>query len=528
MDSLPYEEPAFWLVCSLVGFVLLLNLSRHLVDHLCYAGLIAQVLLGALWGAPLGSSLLPLDLQTSIRTLGYLGLLLLVAQGGAEARLDILSSPRNAVTALLVGLTGIALPIGLSMLLLPLAFGYEPLQAFACGASMSSTSLGTILTLLSTVKSLEQQDEKGAVAEERDATVASSTSATSASNAEHGSGGLLDTRLGTILVGAALLDDVVGLVMSKVILVIGPSAAGGGIQPWTIVRPILSSSLMMATTAVLGRWVVGPSARWISRKGLAQRVRLPPRASKVVDGEGVLAAAWICITLLYVVIAHYVDTSLLIGAFCSGALLEHASRSFSRGGSTASATVTQRLGTLQGTLLLPFFFASIGFAIPLRSLFGGMVVWKGFVYAGLMALAKAAAGLWLVVVDAVEGRRGGAATGRADMELERREREDQPVPSSMPGAVSVRDRPRRWGAPLLLGCSLVARGEIGFLIVGLAQQAGLVGGSEGMADEALQVTVWALLLNTVVGPICAGLIVKWKRGEVMREVMRGRWGRAGA
>ena len=72
----------------------------------------------------------------------------------------------------LVALTGIALPIGLSYILM-LVTGATPLQAFAAGAALCSTSLGTTFTVMQV-------------------------------------SGLVVTRMGVVLTSAAMMDDVVG------------------------------------------------------------------------------------------------------------------------------------------------------------------------------------------------------------------------------------------------------------------------------------------------------------------------------
>lgn len=83
----------------------------------------------------------------------------------------------NATVSVLVALTGILLPIALSFALLDAGFHYPPLQAFAAGAALSSTSLGTTFFVL-------QAASKG------DASV-----------------NLIKTRIGTILVAVAIIDD---------------------------------------------------------------------------------------------------------------------------------------------------------------------------------------------------------------------------------------------------------------------------------------------------------------------------------
>lgn len=73
-------------------------------------------------------------------------------------------------------------------MLIPL--GYEPLEAFAAGSSLSSTSLGTTFVVLKAV---------GGGPEPAKADGEPSSGA---------EGGLEKTRLGTILAGAAVFDDV--------------------------------------------------------------------------------------------------------------------------------------------------------------------------------------------------------------------------------------------------------------------------------------------------------------------------------
>lgn len=72
-----------------------------------------------------------------------------------------------------VAATGIALPIGLSYVLLLLA-NATPLQAFAAGSALCSTSLGTTFAVMQT-------------------------------------SGLSATRMGVVLTSAAMMDDVVGM-----------------------------------------------------------------------------------------------------------------------------------------------------------------------------------------------------------------------------------------------------------------------------------------------------------------------------
>jgi Kef-type K+ transport system membrane component KefB len=115
-------------------------------------------------------------------------------------------------------IVGILAPVALSIALLSAGFGYEVRESFAIGAALSSTSLGTTFSVI-------QEADVG-----------------------NGKGGMVDTRVGTVLVSAALIDDVVGLVMAKVIGEMGGDGEGLG---WTIGRPILVAICLSAITPFL-------------------------------------------------------------------------------------------------------------------------------------------------------------------------------------------------------------------------------------------------------------------------------------
>jgi hypothetical protein len=67
----------------------------------------------------------------------------------------------------------------------------------------------------------------------------------------------------------------------------------------------------------------------------------------------------------------------------------------------------------------------------------------------------------------------------------------------------------------LLGAAMVARGEIGLLIVEIGYNE-----TSYVSDAGLNIAIWAILLNTIIGPIIVGLLIKFK-GE---NLGRGPWG----
>ncbi|KAK2865228.1 hypothetical protein FQN49_003791, partial [Arthroderma sp. PD_2] len=169
---LPYHEPGIEPILILSSLILCLNVINTTLDKLIFCGLLGQVFIGVAWGTP-GAKWLDRGSQDIIVQIGYLGLLLLVFEGGLGTNFQSLKA--NISLSVAVAATGVCFPMAIAFVLQPLAKA-TPLQAFAAGAALCSTSLGTTFTILNT-------------------------------------SGLLATRLGTVLSSAAMMDDVIGLVM---------------------------------------------------------------------------------------------------------------------------------------------------------------------------------------------------------------------------------------------------------------------------------------------------------------------------
>ena len=68
---------------------------------------------------------------------------------------------------------------------------------------------------------------------------------------------------------------------------------------------------------------------------------------------------------------------------------------------------------------------------------------------------------------------------------------------------------------LLLGSAMVARGEIGLLIIEIGYNS-----TSYVSEEGFITGVWAILLNTIIGPITVGVLVKLYG----KHIGEGRWG----
>lgn len=70
-------------------------------------------------------------------------------------------------------------------------------------------------------------------------------------------------------------------------------------------------------------------------------------------------------------------------------------------------------------------------------------------------------------------------------------------------------------AGLLLGSAMVARGEIGLLIIEIGYNE-----TAYVSEDGFITAVWAILLNTIIGPVTVGYLAKL-RG---RRIGEGEWG----
>ena len=300
--------------------------------------------------------------QETFLAIGYIGLILIIFEGGLTSRMDLLK--QNFLLSMLAATTGVLFPIGLSYLLLYLGFGYGAVETFIIGAALSTTSLGTTFAVI------------GGASKDID---------------------LSQTRVGTVLVSAAVIDDVSGLVMSSVIHDLGSISGGASVNlGWLIGRPILASILMAALTPLLCKYCFAPLFRRYIEHHFARFDHL----SNVVLMVLILCA--------FISIAAFAGTSVLFGAFLAGSVLtylpskhpegpfvvysrEHGEQTDEKSPAFVH-TFEKYFSDVQKYLMEPLFFASIGFAIPFVDLWTGAAIWHGVVYTLLMLFAKVSLG----------------------------------------------------------------------------------------------------------------------------------------
>ncbi len=190
-------------------------------------------------------------------------------------------------------MTGIGLPIALSFALLNAGFGYRSLEAFAAGAALSSTSLGTTLAALNSVTKSCSATEKMTYrtpGSTRASADASTPLANTSLGSENGNAltpthppepSLQQSRIGTVLISAAIIDDVIGLVIAALIPALASISSDSSSDhsglAWTIVRPLLSSILIAVVGCLVARFILRPLF-WY--RGVGERWCAPARLGK--------------------------------------------------------------------------------------------------------------------------------------------------------------------------------------------------------------------------------------------------------
>ncbi|KAJ9492820.1 hypothetical protein VN97_g461 [Penicillium thymicola] len=562
-----YHEPSIETVLNYTGFLLSLNIVNTCLDKLLYCGLIGQLFIGVLWGTP-GAQLFDQEIERVIQQIGYLGLILLIYEGGLSTSIKSLKA--NILLSTAVAITGICVPMGLSFILKELGSATS-LQSFAAGAALSATSLGTTFTILSTTQ-------------------------------------LTTTRLGTVTTSAAMLDDVVGLVMVQIISNLGGSTAS--FSAVTVIRPVFVSIGFAVGLLLLCAFCLQP--------GLKRLLACKPKFPAFVRTAQFAFLGQTCVLVGIVAGATYAGTSSLFAAYIAGVIVswldgliaeaKEPIPALHSGGASHEQTSNHQRSTQNSKnrrteetpssptqhpreaeiahndtptgeliyntyykepvnrILLPLFFASIGFAIPITKMFSGQVVWRGIIYAMLMAIGKMITGLWLVrfspspvsgLISTIKKpftharsycaspRRISRKSNQNKNATQRPATQDDSADVSTPDNVKnepqstnrhpastsrLPPKPKSLYPPSILGLAMVARGEVGYLIASIAESQGIFSSepSEGPSEIYL-VVIWAISLCTLIGPILVGALVRrvkklqQLRGDIGSDPL-GVWG----
>jgi Kef-type K+ transport system membrane component KefB len=276
-------------------------------------------------GIVLGPSMLGLvDPQHEVlHALAELGVVILLFQIGLETNLKRLLAV--GPTALAVALAGVAVPFALGYYA-SAALGLEPLVRLVMGAALTATSVGITARVLSDLGRLQDPESQ-------------------------------------VVLGAAVIDDVIGLV---ILAVVGAIVAGGDVTPMLVGKLTVTAFGFIGVALLVGGFAVPPLFNLLDR---------------YLKGPSLPLIA-LTVALLVAVLAVKVGSALIIGAFTAGLLFAP----------TRQLHAIEK-GVVQiGYFFVPLFFVSVGALVDAGSFSDARVLLIGGVLTVCAVVGKVVAG----------------------------------------------------------------------------------------------------------------------------------------
>jgi Kef-type K+ transport system membrane component KefB len=356
----------------LLGFAAALlgaKLLGEFAERIGQPAVLGELLAGVVLGPPL---LGWVPASAGLLLLAEIGIILLLFEVGVETDLEELL--RVGGPAFAVAIAGMIMPF-VGGYLVTQALGYPAATSVFAGAALTATSIGITARVLSEL-------------------------------------GVLHTREGRIILGAAVVDDVLGLIVLAVVSQIGQ---GAGVAAGTVLR---------ATGLAVGFFVVAVVAGIPLGRRL---VRIVGRANV----RGVLLAACVGVALLMSVAARKAGSAEIVGAFATGLVLARTNRRHdidraikpvvdvfaplffvSVGAQLEITYLDPRVARNRDTLLLALALTVVGVAGKFAAgFFAGRRTRRAFVGAGMVPRGEVG------LVFASVGRASGALSGEVFVAL---------------------------------------------------------------------------------------------------------------
>ena len=253
-----------------ITLLLLLAKISSLIEKIGQAAVLGEMLMGVLIGNLflLGIDVVePVKSNAIIAFLAELGVVILLFQIGLES--DIAAMRKVGVPALLVAVIGVVAPFALGTYVIGpwLLPGLSNNAYLFLGATLTATSVGITARVFRDLKVLQSAEAQ-------------------------------------IVLGAAVIDDVLGLIILAVVSAIASVGAIGLADVGVIA---LKALLFLVGALVIGQRVAPLASRWLS---------------KIHAGSGMKFTLLISFCLFFAWLAHWIGLAPIIGAFAAGLVLD--------------------------------------------------------------------------------------------------------------------------------------------------------------------------------------------------------------
>jgi Na+:H+ antiporter len=272
------------------------KLAAEIFERLKQPAVAGEILAGVVIGPSVLGWVAPSELTGALSEIGVIFLLFLVGLETKPAEIF-----RVGWRALLVAVLGVVLPF-IAGYLIMLAWGETRIEAIFVGAALVATSVGITARVL-------------------------------------GQMGLLGLEVSRIILGAAVIDDILGLL---ILAVVSSMAKEGGVN---YVQIGTTAALAVGFTLL----VILVGARAVSR------IRM--RVEKLKVGQSYLVFG-LSLCLGLALVASYIGVAAIIGAFLAGMALSE----------SAEGTDMPHQAEAVTEFLLPFFLTNIGMQLKLDAL----------------------------------------------------------------------------------------------------------------------------------------------------------------
>jgi Kef-type K+ transport system membrane component KefB len=314
IDAAAHGGPVVPVLIGLVVILLAAKIGGEVFERAGQPAVLGELLFGIVLGnlTLLGFHGLEF-LQTSpgIEILAQLGVILLLFQVGLESNVAEMLSV--GWSSLLVAVLGVIAPFflgwGVSAWLLPRE---EPLAHVFLGATLCATSVGITARVLADL-------------------------------------GRLSIREAKIILGAAVIDDVLGLVILSVVSgVIGAANTGGSLGSLEALAIVAKAIVFLVGAILIGGW-------------LSRRVF---RLAGFLRTQGILLALSLAVCFLLSYLADRIGLATIVGAFAAGLILDGVR--YRDLGERTKHTIEELIQPIAG-FLVPVFFVLMGLRVDLSS-----------------------------------------------------------------------------------------------------------------------------------------------------------------
>jgi len=276
-------------------------LAGHMSKRIGMPAVIGQLLVGIILGPALFGVL---HENSFIHTFSEIGVVLLMFIAGLESNLTLLK--KYFKPSLVVAILGVIVPV-ISMYGMSLAFGISQLESLFIGVIFAATSVSISVEVLRELNVLESKE-------------------------------------GTIILGAAVVDDLLAVIILSVLTsLFGAQLAAASSTHMSLGLSLLLQALFMVAVYFSVKWIV-PFVMHLSRRLLV------PYASAITS---------LIICFGFVWFAEAVELSAVVGAFFAGIAISQ---------TPYKKEINRHIEPIGYTVFIPVFFVSIGLSMNLASL----------------------------------------------------------------------------------------------------------------------------------------------------------------